>query len=85
LFLRCFGKEHNAFCPCPKSLPEPKVKRFRLIALTKDVSKQPDINCVVWLLKFSLIRSILMKRIKLRKEKYNMIQVINRHLEVKWN
>ena len=61
------------------------MKRFRLIALTKDVSKQPDINCVVWLLKFSLIRSILMKRIELRKEKYNMIQVINRHLEVKWN
>jgi hypothetical protein len=28
-----------AFCPCLKSLHEPKVKRFILIALTKEVSK----------------------------------------------
>ena len=29
-----------AFCPCPKSLPEAKVKRFRLISLAKEISKQ---------------------------------------------
>ena len=63
-------KNMAAFCPCPKSLPEAKVKRFRLIALTKEVSKQPGINSVVWLLKFTLMKSILMKRSKLRKEKY---------------
>ena len=31
-------KNVTAFCPCLKSLPEAKVKRFRLIALTKEVS-----------------------------------------------
>ena len=57
-------KNVAAFCPCPKSLPEAKVKRFRLIALTKEVSKQPGINSVVWL-KFTLMNSVLMKRRKL--------------------
>ena len=36
------------FCHCPKGLPESKVKRFRLIALTKEVSKQSGINSVMW-------------------------------------
>jgi hypothetical protein len=31
-----------------KSLPEAKLKRFRLIALKKEVSKQPGRNSVVW-------------------------------------
>ena len=30
-------KNVAAFCPCLKSLPEAKVKRFILIALTKEV------------------------------------------------
>ena len=30
-----------AFCPCLKRLSEAKVERFILIALTKEVSKQP--------------------------------------------
>jgi hypothetical protein len=29
----------TVFCHCPKNLPEAKVKRFKLIALTKEVSK----------------------------------------------
>ena len=31
-----------AFCPCLKSLPKSKVKRFILVALTKEVSKKPS-------------------------------------------
>jgi hypothetical protein len=34
-----FGKNVAAFCPCLKSLPQAKIKRFILIALTKEVSK----------------------------------------------
>jgi hypothetical protein len=45
-----------AFCHCLKSLPGAKVKRFRLIALKKEVSKQPGVNSV-WLLKFTLMKS----------------------------
>jgi hypothetical protein len=57
---------------CPRSLPEAKVKRFRFIALTKEVSKQSGINSIVWLLKSSFMKSVLMKRSKLRKEKYKI-------------
>ena len=75
-----------AFCHCLKSITEAKVKRFRLIALTKEVSKQPGINSVVWLLKFTLMKSILMKRIKLRKENTTyMVQGVKEHQEVAWS
>ena len=59
-------KNVGAFCPCLKSLPEYKVKRFQLIALTKEVSETPIIDFVLWL---SLMKSILNKHSKLRKEK----------------
>ena len=36
-----------AFCPCLKGLPEASMKRFRLIALAKEISKQPGINFVM--------------------------------------
>ena len=32
-------KNVTAFCPCLKCLPEAKVKRFQLIALTKEASE----------------------------------------------
>ena len=32
-------KNVTAFCPCLKSLPEAKVKRFQLIELTKEASE----------------------------------------------
>ena len=55
-------KNVAAFFPCLKNPPEAKVKKtFRLIALAKEISKQPDINSVVWLLKFTLMKSVLMK------------------------
>ena len=40
-------KNVTVFCPCLKSLPEAKVKRFRLIALTKEVSKKPSLDFVL--------------------------------------
>ena len=43
------GKILSAFCPCPKSLPEAKVKSFGLIPLAEEISKQPSIDSVVWL------------------------------------
>ena len=36
-------------CPCLKSLPEAKVNRLRLIAMTKEVSETPTIDFVLWL------------------------------------
>jgi hypothetical protein len=73
-------KNVAAFCPYLKSLHEAKVKRLKLIALTKEVSETPTIDFVHWL---SLMKSILNKRSKLRKEKYN--QVLKGHQEVKWS
>jgi hypothetical protein len=45
-------------------MSEAKVKRLRLIALTKEVTEMPIIDFVLWL---SFMKSILNK---LRKEKY---------------
>ena len=58
-----------AFCLCLKSLLEAKVTRFILIALTKEVSKIPSRDFVLW---FSLMKSVLMKMSKLKKEKYKV-------------
>jgi hypothetical protein len=55
---------HFAFCPPLKSLPEAKVKRLgliELIALTKEVSKKPSRDIVLWL---SLTKTSLNKHSK---------------------
>ena len=62
-------KNVAAFCPCLKSLPEAKVKRFILIALTAKVSQKPSRDFVLW---FSLMKSILINHSKLQKEKYKL-------------
>ena len=62
-------KNVAAFCPCLKSLPEAKVKNFILIALTKEVSKKPSRDFVLWL---SLIKSSLNKCSKMKKEEYKI-------------
>jgi len=61
------------FYPCLKSLPEVKVKRLRLIALTKEVSEMPTIDFVLWLI---FMKSILSKHSNLRKEKYKTYGLI---------
>ena len=48
-------KKVASFCPCPKSLPEAKVKSFGLIPLAEEISKQPSIDSVMWLLVLTLI------------------------------
>jgi hypothetical protein len=65
-FCGIFVKNVGTFCNCLKNLPEAKVKRFILIALTKEVSKKSSRDFVLWL---SLMKSILNKHSKLRKEK----------------
>jgi hypothetical protein len=62
-------KNVAALDPCLKSLPEAKVKRFILIALTKEVSKNAIRDFVLWL---SLMKNNLNKCSSLRKEKYKI-------------
>ena len=62
-----------AFCPCLNSLPETKVKRLRLIALTKEVSETAIIDLVLWL---SLMKSILNKHSRFRKKQKNLKYMI---------
>ena len=59
-------KNVAAFYPCPKSLLKAKVKRFGLITLINRVSKTALQRL------YSLMKSILIKHSKLRKEKYKM-------------
>jgi hypothetical protein len=64
-FCKILVKNVATFCPCLKSLPEAKVKRLRLIALTKEVSKNPSRDFVLWL---SVMKRCVNKHSKLRKE-----------------
>ena len=50
-----------------RNLPEANIKRFMIIALTKEVSKNPDRDFV---LRFSLMKNILNKYSKLRNYMY---------------
>lgn len=59
-------KNMAVFCTFLNSLSKANMKRLRLIALKKKISKQPIIDAVLW---FNLMKSILIKHIKLRKEK----------------
>jgi hypothetical protein len=59
-------KNVATFCPCLKCLLQAKVKRLRLIALTKEVSEMPITDFVLWL---SLMKDILNKCSKLGKGK----------------
>ena len=59
-------KNVAGFCPCLKSLPEAKVKRFQLIALTKEISEKSSIDFV---LQLTLMKRILIKCSKFRKQK----------------
>jgi hypothetical protein len=55
--------------PCLKSLHEAKVKRLGITALTKEVTKKPSRDFVLWL---SLTKRSLNKHSKLRKAKYKI-------------
>jgi hypothetical protein len=63
-------KNMAAFCCCLKRLPKAKTKRFIFIASTKEVSKKPNRDFVLWL---SLMKNILNKHSKLRNEKIQNI------------
>lgn len=59
-----------AFCPCPKILPEAKLKSLGLMALAKEISKQADPDCVVWLLVITLMQISIMEKNNWHKRKY---------------
>ena len=66
-FCSILVKNVATFYPCLKSLPEAKVKRLgliALIALTKEVSKKPSRDFVLWL---SLTKRSLNKHSEFRK------------------
>jgi hypothetical protein len=46
----------SAFCLYSESLPEDTLKSLGLIGLAGEVSKQPGIDSVVWLLVFTPIQ-----------------------------
>ena len=86
-------KNVAALCSCLKSLPETKVKRFKLLTLTKEISKQPSLDSISG----SPLRNILIKHSKLRKEKHKIhglmikqtpgseIEVNHVFKDIKWN
>ena len=68
-------KSVTALCPCLKSLPVVKVRRFILISLTKRVFKKPITIFVFW---FSVMKNILFKHSNIKKNKSTkyIVQII---------
>jgi hypothetical protein len=71
-FYGIFVKNMAAFCPCLKSLPEFKIKRFILIALIKEVSKKPNRTRYVLTSKFRISKIQFTDHIKPKKENQNV-------------
>ena len=49
-------KKVAAFCPCLKSLLETKVNSFGLTVLAEEISKQPSLDSLVWILVVTLMK-----------------------------
>lgn len=43
-------KNEAAFFPCPRNLPEVKLRSIGLISLVEEISRQPYIDSITWLL-----------------------------------
>lgn len=50
------AKNIVVFSSCLKNLPEAKWKNFELIVLTKEISIQPNVDSIVWLLVITLMQ-----------------------------
>ena len=57
-----------ALCSCPINLPEAKLKSFILI-WSAEISRQPSIHCVLWLLVVSVMQMYNEKQTKKQKQK----------------
>ena len=66
-----------AFSSCLKGLLEAKVKSFGLISLAEEISKQPSIDSVVWLLVVTLMK------IYNEKEQVGQMKIQNEQIEKK--
>jgi hypothetical protein len=71
-----FTKNIDVSCPSPKNFPEAKLKTNELISLTEEISRQSDIDSVVWLLNIPIILTI--KKSKQNKERYRMYNLVRR-------
>ena len=61
----------TAFCPCPKSLPGAKWKKYMLIASAEDFQEQPCIAYGICIM-FTLMQLNIMIRSKLSKKTHNI-------------
>lgn len=55
LFCGVLTKNMAAFCPCPKNLLRAKFKSYGLNSWVGQISRQPNINSIMWLLIITLI------------------------------
>ena len=77
-------KKVAAFCPCPRSLPESKVKSFGIILLAEEISKQPSRDSEVWLLVVILLK-ICNKKEQAEQGKLQKVNFEKQKSTRKWN
>lgn len=84
--IRIHATDVTGFCPCLKSLPEIKVKRFGLILLIDEISEQCSIDSVMYLLMCMFIK--IYNKMEPSQSRINTKCIIGgekNHQEVKWN
>ena len=77
-------KNVDAFCPCPKSLLECKVKIFGLIPSAKEISKQPSVDSVMWLFVVTLMK-IYNEKEQTEQSKLQNVRFEEKRSSKKWN
>jgi hypothetical protein len=77
------AKDVAASCPCLKSLPEVKLKTFGLIMLAAEISRQPNMDSVMWLLVFTIMQ-IYNEPEQAEQGKHNMYNFRRKRLPARW-
>lgn len=71
-------------CPSPKTLPEVKLKSCGFILFAEEISIQPTLDCVMWILVITLIK-IYNEKHQAEQAKLQSVQVKEREDTRKWN
>lgn len=76
------AKDVTSLCPCPKNLPEIKLKSYGLMALVEEISRKSSMDSVVWFLLVTLIQIYIEKKQADQGKNIKYVRVEKEHQEV---
>ena len=91
LFVTYAFKKVTTFCSCTKSLLKAKMKSFRLNPLAKEISKEPSVDFLLWLLVVTLMKEKINKKLEetnksIKESQENTIKQVKKRVQnLNWN